>query len=323
MEHNRKQKKRTNKKTIFIALLIVVFAVGIFFAYKKIISSNTKTMTREEIEDNSYNRSKIMRVDLTDIKSIKVNLGTCDIKIEKSNTNPYIEYTNLYKDQSDNAYEIVANVEDGNLDIKTKVSGDKLNMKNKIQVLKIFIPEKGEIDSFEGTVEKGDLKINELATDNIDLSVKSGNIKVKSSNLKGNLSLTEGNISLENSTITDSTIENNTGNIKTNNINFDGENNLNSNTGDIIINTEDSLRNYNFEAILQVGNLKYGNIAYRNIENGFNSKESKAKKSILATTKIGDIEFNTKEKIEQKAKDKVNDDITSNTEKRGNPLEDN
>lgn len=323
MEHNRKQKKRTNKKTIFIALLIVVFAVGIFFAYKKIISSNTKTMTREEIEDNSYNRSKIMRVDLTDIKSIKVNLGTCDIKIEKSNTNPYIEYTNLYKDQSDNAYEIVANVEDGNLDIKTKVSGDKLNMKNKIQVLKIFIPEKGEIDSFEGTVEKGDLKINELATDNIDLNVKSGNIKVKSSNLKGNLSLTEGNISLENSTITDSTIENNTGNIKTNNINFDGENNLNSNTGDIIINTEDSLRNYNFEAILQVGNLKYGNIAYRNIENGFNSKESKAKKSILATTKIGDIEFNTKEKIEQKAKDKVNDDITSNTEKRGNPLEDN
>lgn len=322
MENNKKQKKRINKKRIFIALLIVVFVVGIFFAYKKIISSNTKTMTREEIEDNSYNKSKIMRVDLTDIKSIKVNLETCDIKIEKSNTNPYIEYTNLYKDESDNAYEIVANVEDGNLDIKTKVSGDKLNMKNKIQVLKIFIPEKGDIDSFEGTVEKGYLKINDLSTGNIDLNVKSGNIKVKNSNLKGSLGLVEGNISLENSTIKDSTIENNTGNIKTNNINFDGENNLNSNTGDIIINTEDSLRNYNFEAILQVGNLKYGNIAYRNIENGFNSKESKAKKSIFATTKIGDIEFNTKEKIEQKANDKVNEDITSSTEKRGNPLED-
>lgn len=77
-----------------------------------------------------------MRVDLDDLKSIDFDLNTCDVRIEKSSTNPYVEYTNLYKD--DNSYEVKTKFKDGNLKLSSDIKGKELYMKNKIQIVRIF-----------------------------------------------------------------------------------------------------------------------------------------------------------------------------------------
>ena len=58
-----------------------------------------------------------------------------------------------------------------------------------------------------------------------------------------------------------------------------------------MVESKNTIDNYNINAILEVGNFVLGNISYRNIKDGYQS-DNKAKNNIDMRTKIGDIVFN-------------------------------
>ncbi|MDO4594973.1 MAG: DUF4097 family beta strand repeat-containing protein [Tissierellia bacterium] len=321
---NEKYNKTTTlskSKKILVIILALIIVVAGYFVFKSIKKSTAPVQSQSEIDENSYNSSKIMRRDLTDINSINIDLESCDIRIQKSSTNPYLEYTNLYKNDGDNAYEIESEIEDGNLNIKSHVKGEVLNMKNKIQVLKIYLPQEGSLQEIKAKVESGDIKVNDLDVSNIDLNVKNGDLSFKDSNMQGNIKTQRGNIKLKDSSFTNGIIENEVGNIKLTNVDLDNDVSITSKTGSIDVKAKDPINAFNFEARLGVGNFTFGNISYRNIVSGYSSKNNNAKKFLTIKTEVGDISFNKGEQIEKKEKKDVEEDIKSVKEKLGDPLE--
>lgn len=131
-----------NPKYLVIGLVSILAVLGIFYFTNKSSSLKGKLATTSEIDDNSYNQSRIMRVDLNKVDSIEFDLGTSDIRIQRSNTNPYIEYTVLYRGE-ENSYNMDVSYDDGKLKLKSKIVGKELYMKDKIPIVRIFLPMEG------------------------------------------------------------------------------------------------------------------------------------------------------------------------------------
>ena len=85
-----------NKRYLIFGLIgLILIGLVIFKISSKKNASIQNVATTSQIDENSYNQSRIMRVDLNKIKSIDFDLGSSDVRIQRSNTNPYIEYTEL------------------------------------------------------------------------------------------------------------------------------------------------------------------------------------------------------------------------------------
>ena len=126
----RKKTESLNRKNLLIAALVVIILIAaLYFVNKKQNSDPNESQTSEVIDQNSYNESTIMRVDLDQVNKINIDLDTVDIRIQRSNTNPYIEYTKLSKGDEDE-YSIDVSYENGNLNLKSDIKGKELNMKN-------------------------------------------------------------------------------------------------------------------------------------------------------------------------------------------------
>ena len=98
----RKKTESLNRKNLLIAALVVIILIAaLYFVNKKQNSDPNESQTSEVIDQNSYNESTIMRVDLDQVNKINIDLDTVDIRIQRSNTNPYIEYTKLSKGDED------------------------------------------------------------------------------------------------------------------------------------------------------------------------------------------------------------------------------
>ena len=100
-----------------------------------------------------------------------------------------------------------------------------------------------------------------------------------------------GDIKLDKSELLNTKLTTNAGDIIINESKLGNRSDFTTQTGDIIIGSQDSIDNYNVKANLEVGNFVLGNISYRNIKDGF-SKNNKAQKDISLKTKVGDITFN-------------------------------
>ena len=98
-----------NKRNLIFGLVgLVLIILVIFMISSKKNASIQNAATTSQIDENSYNQSRIMRVDLNKIKSIDFDLGSSDVRIQRSNTNPYIEYTCLLytSDAADDSTEV-------------------------------------------------------------------------------------------------------------------------------------------------------------------------------------------------------------------------
>lgn len=289
-------KKRQNllgfsKKRIFgIIGLVVVLALAIYFGTNRRGPMTNKLATTTEIDDNSYNQSRIMRVDLNKIKTIKFDLGTCDVRIQRSNTNPYVEYTVLYRGE-ENSYDMEVSFNEGELKLKNKVLGKELYMKDKIPIVRIFLPMEGGLDEIKGKITAGDVKITDLEVKNFDLRLDSGNVSVDNSYFQGAISNGSGSINLNKAEINNTKLETTTGNINIVDSTLGNRLDFITQTGDIIVEADKTIDNYNVNAKLSVGNFILGNISYRNIKDGYSS-ENDGKYKISMRTKIGDIIFN-------------------------------
>ena len=146
MSKNKKNNSfKLDRKQIAIGFFAIIVLALIFFLSRNIDFANKEGKSSKEINENSYNSSKIMRVDLDELKTINLDLKTCDVRIQESSTNPYVEYTNLYKD--DHSYEVKSKYKNGNLKLSSDIKGKELYMKNKIQIVRIFLPKNKKIDS--------------------------------------------------------------------------------------------------------------------------------------------------------------------------------
>lgn len=329
-DNRRNRKNKLSNKTIIAILVILALALA-GFLIKSQINTVTRSgnMTSKEINEHSYNSSNIMRVDLSDIKSINFDLKTTDVRIQRSTTNPYIEYTKLYKGE-DNVYDVKVNIDDGNIDISSDIKGQELYMKNKIQIVRIFLPMDGAIDEIKGNIGAGQIKITDLEAKNVDLTLESGTISVDNSYFNGSIRNNAGNINLTKSEMNNGSLITKAGDIIAEDVKMTNDVSYQTDVGSINIKTQDPIDKFDITAKLNVGNFVLGNVSYRNIKDGYKS-ENKAQRKIDLKTRIGDIIFNkgegaTQEKEEtfsapdEKTEDKEESpDKAQNTENTENP----
>lgn len=280
-----------NKKNLIFGIIaVILISLVIFMIRQRKNASIQNNATTSQIDENSYNQSRIMRVDLNKIKSIDFDLGTADVRIQRSNTNPYIEYTELFRGE-DNAYLLDVSFQDGVLKLKNKLEGKELYMKDKIPIVRIFLPSTGGIEEIKGTIGAGDVKIDDLEVKNFDLMIKSGNISLNNGFFQGSIKNESGSINLEKSELSNTKLTTVTGDIIIKQSKLGNRLDFTTQTGDILIEAKDTTDNYNISANLEVGNFVLGNISYRNIKDGYIS-DNGAKNNIDLRTKIGDIVFN-------------------------------
>ena len=283
--------EEVNKRNLIFGIIgVVLIALVIFMIASKKNASIQNAATTSQIDENSYNQSRIMRVDLNKIKSIDFDLGSSDVRIQRSNTNPYIEYTELFRGE-ENAYKLDVSFEEGVLKLKNKVEGKELYTKDKIPIVRIFLPSEGGIEEIKGTIGAGDVKIDDLEVKNFDLKIKSGNITLNNGFFQGSITNESGSINLDKSEISNTKLSTVTGDIIIKESKLGNRLDFATSTGDILVESKNTIDNYNINAILEVGNFVLGNISYRNIKDGYQS-DNKAKNNIDMRTKIGDIVFN-------------------------------
>ncbi|WP_245941971.1 DUF4097 family beta strand repeat-containing protein, partial [Anaerococcus prevotii] len=262
---------------------MIILALAIYFGTSRRNPISNKLATTTEIDDNSYNQSRIMRVDLNKIKTINFDLGTCDVRIQRSNTNPYVEYTVLYRGE-ENSYDMEVSFNEGELKLKNKVVGKELYMKDKIPIVRIFLPMEGGLDEIKGKITAGDVKITDLEVKNFDLRLDSGNVSVDNAYFQGAISNGSGSINLNKAEINNTKLETTTGNINIVDSTLGNRLDFITQTGDIIVEADKTIDNYNVNAKLSVGNFILGNISYRNIKDGYSS-ENDGKYKISMRTK--------------------------------------
>lgn len=282
--------KGFNPKYLIIGLVGIIAVLGIFYFTNKSSSLKGKLATTSEIDDNSYNQSRIMRVDLNQVDSIEFDLGTSDIRIQRSNTNPYVEYTVLYRGE-ENSYNMDVSFDDGKLKLKSKIIGKELYMKDKIPIVRIFLPMEGGLDEIKGSMTAGDVKITDLEVKNFDLAIKSGNITVDNAFFQGSITNQSGSINLNKAEINNTRLQTTTGNINIVDSTLGNDLQFITQSGDILVSADKTIDNYNISAKLGVGNFTLGNVSYRNIKDGYQS-ENEGKYQVSMSTKIGNIIFN-------------------------------
>ncbi|WP_394271207.1 DUF4097 family beta strand repeat-containing protein [Anaerococcus nagyae] len=283
--------KYDKKIKIIIGIIIVVALAALLYFLNKNKNSNVgESKTSQVVDEDSYNGSNIMRVDLNQVKKINIDLKTADVRIQRSNTNPYIEYTHLYKGEDD-IYTVDVSYENGELNLKSNIQGKELNMKNKVQIVRIFLPKDEPLDEIKANIGAGNVKITDLEVKDLDLNVKSGHVTFDNSFFGGSVNNEAGDIILDNSELLNSKLTTNSGDIVISDSKLGQKSDFSTSTGNIVINSKDKIDSFNIDARLEVGNFILGNISYRNIKDGF-SKDNKAKKDVSLETKVGDIIFN-------------------------------
>ena len=109
--------------------------------------------------------------------------------------------------------------------------------------------------------------------------------------LRGSISTESGSINLNKSEISETKLATISGNINIAESKLADKLDFSTQTGDIIVASENKVEDYNVTAKINLGKFILGNISYKNIKDGYKS-ESKGKYDISMRTKIGDIIFN-------------------------------
>lgn len=282
--------RKTKRNILIVGLVVIVALLALYFFNNHQAAKNKELQTSEVIDENSYTGSNIMRVDLNQVNKINIDLKTADVRIQKSTTNPYIEYTHLYKGEED-IYTVDVSYENGVLNLKSNIQGKELNMKNKIQIVRVFLPNDKPIEEIKAKIGAGDVKITDLEVKDLDLNVKSGHITFDNSFFGGFVTNEAGDIILNNTELMNTKLSTNAGDISIEEGKIGARSDFSTQSGNIMIKSTDTIDNYNIKASLEVGNFILGNVSYRNIKNGF-AKDNKAKKEIILKTRVGDIIFN-------------------------------
>lgn len=256
--------------SLIAGILCLFFGTGLFFVggamgggkvVKKLDFSSMLTTDSKNLE-KEY--AVLEKTKIDDFDKINVKLNTIDFKIVKSDDkNCYIAY-NLKKEKGEVTAEY--EVSDGEFKLRQKSNHVTVNMDlSGIEALIsgtkdytqrnqfiLYLPEAKQISSAELDMADGDISVDGLRSDRIDISVDAGDIKLLDTESKEiKIASSDGDMAVKDSKLNTVTINDSYGDIKFEDTDIDSGK-ISTNDGDI------SVKNTNLKGINITDN--YGDI---------------------------------------------------------------
>ena len=228
------------KGALITGILCIVFGMGIFFAgqvmgggrYVKNMDFSSMLTTDSKNLKEEYATLEKTKID--DFDKINIKTNTIDIKIAQSDDkNCYIAY-NLKKEKGE--VPAVYEVSGGEFKLRQKSNHVTINvdLSGLAAILSgtqdyvrqnqfvLYLPKDKKISEAEFDTEDGDISIDGLKSDKMDIAVDAGDIKLENAELQsGKITSSDGDIVVKNTNLKGMALTDNYGDVKCNDGSFE------------------------------------------------------------------------------------------------------
>lgn len=228
------------KGALIIGILCIVFGTGIFFAGKVmgggryVKNMDFSSMLTTDSKNLKEEYATLEKTKIDDFDKINIKTNTIDIKIAQSDDkNCYIAY-NLKKEKGEAP--AVYEVSGGEFKLRQKSNHVTINvdLSGLAAILSgtqdyvrqnqfvLYLPKDKKISEAEFDTEDGDISIDGLISDKMDIAVDAGDIKLENAELQsGKITSSDGDISVKNTNLKGMALTDNYGDVKCNDGSFE------------------------------------------------------------------------------------------------------
>lgn len=228
------------KGALIIGILCIVFGMGIFFAGKVmgggryVKNMDFSSMLTTDSKNLKEEYATLEKTKIDDFDKINIKTNTIDIKIAQSDDkNCYIAY-NLKKEKGEvpAVYEVSGGEfklrqKSNHVTINVDLSGLAVILSGTQDYVRqnqfvLYLPKDKQISTAEFDTEDGDISVDRLRSDRIDISVDAGDIKLENAELQsGKITSSDGDIVVKNTNLKGMALTDNYGDVKCNDGSFE------------------------------------------------------------------------------------------------------
>lgn len=223
------------KGALITGILCIVFGMGIFFAGKVmgggryVKNMDFSSMLTTDSKNLKEEYATLEKTKIDDFDKINIKTNTIDIKIAQSDDkNCYIAY-NLKKEKGE--VPAVYEVSGGEFKLRQKSNHVTINvdLSGLAAILSgtqdyvrqnqfvLYLPKDKKISEAEFDTEDGDISIDGLKSDKMDIAVDAGDIKLENAELQsGKITSSDGDIVVKNTNLKGMALTDNYGDVKCN-----------------------------------------------------------------------------------------------------------
>lgn len=223
------------KGALITGILCIVFGMGIFFAGKVmgggryVRNMDFSSMLTTDSKNLKEEYATLEKTKIDDFDKINIKTNTIDIKIAQSDDkNCYIAY-NLKKEKGE--VPAVYEVSGGEFKLRQKSNHVTINvdLSGLAAILSgtqdyvrqnqfvLYLPKDKKISEAEFDTEDGDISIDGLKSDKMDIAVDAGDIKLENAELQsGKITSSDGDIVVKNTNLKGMALTDNYGDVKCN-----------------------------------------------------------------------------------------------------------
>ena len=228
------------KGALITGILCIVFGMGIFFAGKVmgggryVKNMDFSSMLTTDSKNLKEEYATLEKTKIDDFDKINIKTNTIDIKIAQSDDkNCYIAY-NLKKEKGE--VPAVYEVSGGEFKLRQKSNHVTINvdLSGLAAILSgtqdyvrqnqfvLYLPKDKKISEAEFDTEDGDISIDGLKSDKMDIAVDAGDIKFEDTDINsGKIATNDGDISAKNTNLKGMDLTDNYGDVKCNDGSFE------------------------------------------------------------------------------------------------------
>lgn len=228
------------KGALITGILCIVFGMGIFFAGKVmgggryVKNMDFSSMLTTDSKNLKKEYATLEKTKIDDFDKINIKTNTIDIKIAQSDDkNCYIAY-NLKKEKGE--VPAVYEVSGGEFKLRQKSNHVTINvdLSGLAAILSgtqdyvrqnqfvLYLPKDKQISTVEFDTEDGDISIDGLKSDKMDIAVDAGDIKLENAELQsGKITSSDGDIVVKNTNLKGMALTDNYGDVKCNDGSFE------------------------------------------------------------------------------------------------------
>lgn len=228
------------KGALITGILCIVFGIGIFFAGKVmgggryVKNMDFSSMLTTDSKNLKEEYAILEKTKIDDFDKINIKTNTIDIKIAQSDDkNCYIAY-NLKKEKGEGP--AVYEVSGGEFKLRQKSNHVTINvdLSGLAAILSgtqdyvrqnqfvLYLPKDKKISEAEFDTEDGDISIDGLKSDKMDIAVDAGDIKLENAELQsGKITSYDGDIVVKNTNLKGMALTDNYGDVKCNDGSFE------------------------------------------------------------------------------------------------------
>ena len=228
------------KGALITGILCIVFGMGIFFAGKVmgggryVKNMHFSSMLTTDSKNLKEEYATLEKTKIDDFDKINIKTNTIDIKIAQSDDkNCYIAY-NLKKEKGE--VPAVYEVSGGEFKLRQKSNHVTINvdLSGLAAILSgtqdyvrqnqfvLYLPKDKKISEAEFDTEDGDISIDGLKSDKMDIAVDAGDIKIENAELQsGKITSSDGDIVVKNTNLKGMALTDNYGDVKCNDGSFE------------------------------------------------------------------------------------------------------